>query len=161
MIKKTIEQRFKLLTPIEHVLKRPGRYLGSVKPHTADCWVNALENGEPTSKMVRSTVTWNPGFLKMFDEIISNSVDHSKRPEGKHLDTIKVEVDRVTGTMSVYDNGGIPVQMHGEHGIYVPTLIFGHLLSGENFDDESDTVVTGQNGEGSSLTNIFSTNFIV
>lgn len=161
MIKKTIEERFKLLTPIEHVLKRPGRYLGSVKPHSADCWVNAVENGEPTAKMVRSNVTWNPGLLKMFDEIISNSVDHSKRPEGKHLDTIKVEIDRVSGTMSIYDNGGIPVQLHGDHGIYVPTLIFGHLLSGENFDDESDTVVTGQNGEGSSLTNIFSSTFMV
>ena len=40
-------------------------------------------------------------------------------------------------------------------------MIFGHLLSGENFDDESDTVVTGQNGEGASLTNIFSTMFTV
>jgi DNA topoisomerase-2 len=159
--KKTIEERFKLLTPVEHVLKRPGRYLGSVKPHTAECWVNVIENDLPISKMEKRTVTWNPGLLKMFDEIISNSVDHSKRPEGKHLDTIKVEIDRATGVISVYDNGGIPVQMHGEHGIYVPTLIFGHLLSGENFDDESDTVVTGQNGEGSSLVNIFSTSFTV
>ena len=161
MIKKTIEQRFKLLTPIEHVLKRPGRYLGSVKPHTAECWVITGDADGTSAKMQKETVTWNPGLLKMFDEIISNSVDHSKRPEGKHLDTIKVDVDRQTGTISVYDNGGIPVQMHGEHGIYVPTLIFGHLLSGENFDDDSDTVVTGQNGEGSSLTNIFSTSFIV
>jgi DNA topoisomerase-2 len=156
---KTIEQRFKLLTPVEHVLKRPGRYLGSVKPHTAECWVVADNNG--TDKMVKSTVTWNPGLLKMFDEVISNAVDHSKRPQGKHLDTIKVEIDRATGELSVHDNGGIPVEMHGEHKIYVPTLIFGHLLSGENFDDESDTVVTGQNGEGASLTNIFSTMFSV
>lgn len=157
MTNKTIEQRFKLLTPVEHVLKRPGRYLGSVKPHTAESWV--VE--EDTHKMVKSVVTWNPGLLKMFDEVISNAVDHSKRPQGKHLDTIKVEIDRATGELSVYDNGGIPVEMHGEHNIYVPTLIFGHLLSGENFDDESDTVVTGQNGEGASLTNIFSTMFSV
>lgn len=156
MTNKTIEQRFKLLTPIEHVLKRPGRYLGSVKPHTATCWT--VEDGP---KMKQEEVTWNPGLLKMFDEIISNAVDHSKRPEGKHLDTIKVDIDRASGEISVHDNGGIPVAMHGEHGIYVPTLIFGHLLSGENFDDDSDTVVTGQNGEGASLTNIFSTRFTV
>lgn len=157
---KTIEQRFKLLTPVEHVLKRPGRYLGSVKPHTADSWV-VSETPNAPDKMVMQSVTWNPGLLKMFDEVISNAVDHSKRPQGKHLDTIKVEIDRVTGELSVLDNGGIPVEMHGEHKIYVPTLIFGHLLSGENFDDESDTVVTGQNGEGASLTNIFSTMFCV
>lgn len=161
MTKKTIEQRFKLLTPIEHVLKRPGRYLGSVKPHTAECWVITGDSDGAVPKMQRETITWNPGLLKMFDEIISNAVDHSKRPEGKHLDTVKVDIDRTSGEIVVLDNGGIPVAMHGEHGIYVPTLIFGHLLSGENFDDDNDSVVTGQNGEGASLTNIFSTSFTV
>lgn len=158
---KTIEQRFKLLTPIEHVLKRPGRYLGSVKPHTADCWIVDPNTGDGPEKMAKYPVTWNPGLLKMFDEIISNAVDHSKRPQGKHLDTIKVEINRTTGEMIVWDNGGIPVEMHSDHKIYVPTLIFGHLLSGENFDDDNDSVVTGQNGEGASLTNIFSTSFCV
>ena len=167
---KTIEERFKMLTPVEHVLKRPGRYLGSTKPHSAECWLVKYDQ-EGTNLfpdkikdipvMHQELITWNPGLLKMFDEIISNSVDHSKRPQGKHLDTIKVDIDRVTGEIVVYDNGGIPVEMHQEHQIYVPTLIFGHLLSGENFDDESDTVVTGQNGEGSSLVNIFSTKFVV
>ena len=108
---KTIEERFKLLTPIEHVLKRPGRYLGSVKPHTADCWI--VDPNSSPEKMIKESITWNPGLLKMFDEIISNAVDHSKRPQGKHLDTIKVDIDRATGEMSVTDNGGIPVEMHG------------------------------------------------
>lgn len=152
---KTIEQRFKKLEPIEHVLKRPGRYVGSIKPHTAETWVVREK------KMKKETITWNPGLIKLFDEIISNSVDHSKRPEGKHLDTIKVEVDQSTGQISVWDNGGIPVVEHGEHEMYVPTLIFGHLLSGSNFDDDEDSTVTGQNGEGASLTNIFSTEFTV
>lgn len=151
----TIEKRYKRLTPLEHVLKRPGRYLGSIKPHTAETWV--VKDG----KMARKTLTWSPALLKMFDEIISNSVDHSKRPEGKHLDTIKVTVDRAAGEVTILDNGGIPVEYHKDEKMYVPTLIFGHLLSGENFDDEADTVVTGQNGEGSSLVNIFSTKFVV
>ena len=154
MIQK-IEQRFKRLTPLEHVLKRPGRYLGSIKPHTAETWI------VKDHKMIRKTLTWSPALLKMFDEIISNSVDHSKRPQGKNLDTIKIAVDRGSGEISVWDNGGIPVEFHKDEKMYVPTLIFGHLLSGENFDDEADTIVTGQNGEGSSLVNIFSTQFVV
>lgn len=47
----------------------------------------------------------------------------------------QVEVNREKGFISVFNNGrGIPVQKHKEHGIYVPELIFGHLLTGSNFD---------------------------
>lgn len=31
---------------------------------------------------------------------------------------------------------GIPVVMHTEHKVYVPELIFGHLLTSSNYDDE-------------------------
>lgn len=153
---KSIEQKYRRLTDVEHVLIRPGRYIGSVTPHTAMSWVVG-----PDKKMMQREVTWNPGFLKLFDEIISNAVDHSKRPEGKHLDTIKVDIDRAEGTISVLDNGGIPVIMHGDYQEYLPTMLFGYLRSGSNFDDTEDTDVTGQNGEGASLTNIFATKFTV
>lgn len=153
---KSIEQKYRRLTDVEHVLLRPGRYIGSVKPHTASTFVINDEQ-----KMATKELTWNPGLLKLFDEIVSNSVDHSKRPEGKNLDTIKVDIDRATGTIAVADNGGIPVVKHAEYNEYIPTLIFGYLRSGSNFDDNEDTDGTGQNGEGSSLTNIFSTRFTV
>lgn len=152
-----IAQKYKRLTDVEHVLLRPGRYIGSVKPHTARTWIVA-DSGD---KMVHQDLTWNPGFVKLFDEVISNSVDHSKRPEGKHLDTIKVEIDKAAGTISVWDNGGIPVIKHSEYNEYIPTLVLGYLRSGSNFDDTADTDVTGQNGEGASLTNVFSTKFVV
>ena len=67
MQKKSIEQKYKRLTPLEHVLKRPGRYLGSIKPHTGETWI--CDSG----KMVRKELTWSPALLKMFDKIISNS----------------------------------------------------------------------------------------
>lgn len=152
---KSIEQKYKKLSDVEHVLIRPGRYIGSVKPHTADTWI--IVDG----KMARKNITYNPGLVKLFDEVISNAVDHSKRPEGKHLDVIKVDIDRATGEITVMDNGGIPVVKHKEYDEYVPTLIFGYLRSGSNFDDTEDSTGTGQNGEGASLTNIFSTSFTV
>ena len=152
---KTIEQKYKKLSDVEHCLVRPSRYIGSIKPHTANSWV--VNNG----KMVRQDITWNPGLIKLFDEVISNAVDHSKRPEGKNLDTIKVDIDRATGEITVLDNGGIPVVLHKDYDEYVPSLIFGYLRSGSNFDDTEDSTGTGQNGEGASLTNIFSTSFTV
>ena len=226
---KSIAQKYRRLSDVEHALLRPGRYIGSVKPHTAETWVvgSNLLAEKPIPKMIRREITWNPGLNKLFDEVISNSVDHSKRPEGAHLDTIKVEINKATGELSVYDNGGIPIitmcsydafdvseidnpkfsivsgdnfksfkidretglitttdekldhqkkynlviQIVGtnktiDHDIeiqleHLPTMLFGYLRSGSNFDDTEDSDLTGQNGEGASLTNIFSTEFTV
>ena len=106
-------------------------------------------------------VTYSPAFVKLFDEIISNSADFSKTPEGKHLNKIEVQIDQSTGVISVRDNGGIPVVKHKEYNQYIPDMIFGELRSGSNFDDEASSTSTGQNGEGSTLTNIFSKSFEV
>lgn len=51
--------------------------------------------------------------------------------------------------------------MHKTQKMYVPSLIFGELLAGENFDDSVKRVVGGRNGLGAKLTNIYSTEFIV
>ena len=62
----------------------------------------------------------------------------------------------------MYNNGkGIPIEMHKEHGMYVPEMIFGHLLTSSNYDDNEKKVTGGRNGFGAKLTNIFSTEFIV
>lgn len=149
--------KYKKLTDVQHCLKRPGMYIGSTKPHQQNVWVF----DDTSNKMNQRIVEWNPGLIKLFDEVISNSVDESAR--NPKLNTIKVDINRETGTISVYDNGGIPVKLHPEYKEYVPTMIFGYLRSGSNFDDHSEnqSAVTGQNGLGSTLTNIFSTRFIV
>ena len=62
----------------------------------------------------------------------------------------------------MFNNGkGIPIEMHKEHGMYVPEMIFGHLLTSSNYNDDEQKVTGGRNGFGAKLTNIFSTEFIV
>lgn len=154
------ESKIKKLTREEHILKRPGRYLGSIVNHTDETYV--YRNG----KMVKDTITWNPALQKMFDELITNSVDYRKTPEGAHLDTIKVNIHRPTGEVglndmiTVYDNGGIAVHKHSVYNQYIPEIIF-ELLAGSNFDDDENSTAAGQNGEGAALTNIFSVLFEV
>lgn len=153
----SIENQYRKLSDVEHVLHRPGRYIGSVMSHTANTYTLDMKSG----KMIETSRTWNPGLLKLYDEILSNSIDHSQRPAGKHLNTIKVNINSQTGELSVWDNGGIPVVKHKEYNEWVPTVIFGYLRSGSNFNDSDNAMLTGQNGEGSSLVACFSTMFKV
>lgn len=148
---KEISKKYQLLDEIEHVLKRPGMYIGSTKPHTGNEWI--LED----DVYEKYELSYNPGFLKLFDEIISNSVDEHKRT-GK-INTIKVNV--TLDTITVWDNGGIPVIQHPDHKVWIPELIFSNLRAGSNFNDDEGRTVAGTNGVGASLVNIFSKKFII
>ena len=103
-----LENKYRKLDDIEHCLARPGMYIGSIKPHTANKWL--ISKGGVELK----ETTYNPGFLKIIDEIITNSVDESKR-KGSKLNIIKVTVGKENGTISIWDNGGIPVEIGRAH----------------------------------------------
>lgn len=45
--------------------------------------------------------------------------------------------------------------------MYIPTMIFGHLLTSSNYDDAEKKTTGGRNGYGAKLANIFSTEFVV
>ena len=64
--------------------------------------------------------------------------------------------------ISVLNNGkGIPIEMHKKEKMYIPSLIFGVLLTSDNYDDNRKKVTGGRNGFGAKLCNIFSNKFTV
>jgi DNA topoisomerase-2 len=148
----SIEKKFQKLDDITHVLQRPSMYIGSIKPHTSK--KNIFKDDKISSK----EITYNPGLLKIFDEIITNSVDEHKRP-GSKLDTVKVSI--IEDKIEIWDNGGIPVVKHKEENEWIPEMIFSNLKAGSNFDDSEGRTWAGTNGVGSSLTNIFSKEFSI
>lgn len=150
---KKIEDKYKVLDQISHILLRPGTYVGSNKPSIT---TKFIIEGE---KAIRKEVKFIPSFLKIFDEVVTNSVDEHKR--NVKLNRIDINVDLELGKISIKDNGGIPVLIHKEHNQYVPEVIFGNLMSGSNYDDSEERTVAGLNGLGSKLTNVFSSKFIV
>jgi DNA topoisomerase II len=78
------------------------------------------------------------------------------------MDTIKVDIDVDAGTISVFNNGrGIPIEMHSKEKIYIPEMIFGHLLSSSNYDDDEKKLTGGRNGYGAKLANIYSHEFTI
>ena len=103
-------------------------------------------------------VSFVPGLYKIFDEILVNAADN--KHNDKNMDTIKVTMDREKGEISVWNNGyGIPIEIHAKEKIYIPEMIFGHLLTSSNYDDEEQKVTGGRNGYGAKLCNVFSTKF--
>lgn len=104
-------------------------------------------------------VELSAGFLKIFDEILVNAMD--RQYEDESMKAIRVSVDAASGEITVHNSGkGIPVQLHAEHpGVYIPSLIFGEFLSGENFDDSKVRFIGGRNGIGAKATNVFSARF--
>ena len=159
MTKKTLEETYKKLTQREHILHRGGMYIGSVKKQMEELWI-AKDTNDKKIKMEKKMIEYSPGFMKIFDEILTNATDHSTRD--KTVTIIKVDYDVTTGEISVTNNGtGIPVELHKEHNMYIPELIFGNLLSGSNYDDSSTRTGAGTNGLGSKIVSVYSKRFIV
>ncbi|KAJ8956964.1 hypothetical protein NQ317_006735 [Molorchus minor] len=78
--------------------------------------------------MIQKQVEYVPGLYKIFDEILVNAADNKQRD--KKMDCIKIEINPDDNIISVWNNGqGIPVVMHKDENMYVPTMIFGHLLT--------------------------------
>ncbi len=149
MSKKDISNNYKKLDQISHVLLRPTTYVGSNKLFTGDRWICSTED----NKISKIEISFIPSFLKIFDEVITNSVDENKR-EGSKLNQIKINID--DNLIIIYDNGGIPVKSHSEYKQWIPEIIFGELMSGSNYNDSEDRIVAGTNGLGIKLSNIFS-----
>jgi DNA topoisomerase II len=155
---------YKKLSQLEHVLQLPDTYIGSIETQQESRWIY----DEPSSKMVNRSIQFNPGFYKIFDEIIVNSRDALVRSQGdkkktpiKRIDVSATLLDNQF-TISVKNDGdGIPIEIHPEYNVHVPELIFGNLLTSENYNSGEEKIVGGKNGYGAKLANIFSKRFEV
>jgi len=160
--KKTVEQIYQKKTQLEHILLRPDSYVGSVERQQLELWTlpGGSSSSDSAPRMLRRKVDYVPALYKIFDEILVNAADNLIRDPS--MNTIKVDINKKLSRISVWNNGrGLPVQVHKEHRCYVPTLVFGHLLTSDNYDDSEKKVVGGRNGYGAKLTNIYSKRFIV
>ncbi|KAI1333073.1 DNA topoisomerase [Xylariaceae sp. FL0255] len=152
---KTATETYQKLTQLEHIIKRPDTYIGSVERTEQPMWVF---NKETVQMELRPKVGFVPGLYKIFDEILVNAADNKQRDPG--MTSMKIIINREEGFISVENNGkGIPVEMHEKEKCYIPELVFGHLLAGSNFDDSEKKTVGGRNGYGAKLCNVFSTEF--
>ncbi len=146
---------YKKLTHVEHILKRPDTYVGSLAPESTEAWVYAAD------RFQQSTCFVSPGLVKIFDEVLVNAIDqYTLRPNKVHDIRINAYPD---GSIVIRNHGtGIPIKKHEEETrIWIPELIFGHLLTSSNYDDNEQRTTGGRNGYGAKLANVFSKLFKV
>ncbi len=156
--------QYKKETQREHVLNHSGMYIGSTESAEEYMWVY----DEGKDKMVHRKCMYNPGLLKIIDEIIVNARDEYIRTtidkERAAVKYISVEAGVVDGdyTISVENDGaGIPIEVHPTEKIYVPEMIFGNMLTSSNYNQAEEKIVGGTFGVGSKASNIFSKEFTV
>lgn len=152
--------KYKKLDPISHIHKRPDMYVGTIrsKKEIGEWVIKNLE----TLNITKHDVSYSQALLRIFVEALSNAIDNVWRSEKTDtpVTKIKITLDKDTGLTSVWNDGlGIPIQKNEDHDIWVPELIFGHLLSGSNYDDNEKRFSSGRNGLGIKLTNVFSKEF--
>jgi len=145
------------MTQVEHILKRPDTYIGSVTPEMSEQYVY---DGYIQKKEILMTT----GFIRIFVEIISNAIDNVWRSEKDNvkMTKIKINVDKETGIISVMNDGStIPIVINEQTQVYNPEMIFGMLLTSSNYNDNEERLTSGRNGLGSKCTCVFSKRFYI
>ena len=149
---KTIEEKYKKMTPIQHILNKTSMYLGSLD------FLNEKQFIYSNNQIIHKPILYSPALYKIIDEIIVNSYDATIKDQT--VKNIKAEV--TSDYFTLFNDGiGIDVVKHKEHNIYIPELLFGNLLTSSNYDESEERVTGGTFGIGIKLSNIFSKKFIV
>lgn len=151
-----IEEKYKQLQHREHIYKLPDTYIGSIEHTTQECFV--LNDDE--TQMMKQTLEIVPGFFKIFDEILVNAIDHKQRDPS--VRNIRVHLQQGLSEIVVQNDGsGIDVCVHADTQLYVPEMLFAHLLTSSNYREDEKRTTGGKNGYGATLASIFSEYFIV
>ena len=117
---KTMEQKYKKMSQVEHILELPDTYIGSTQKSIMELHTFCNES----NSMVKKNINVVPGLFKIYDEILVNANDQYVRL--KNLSTAKykvttIKVNITEDSVSVMNDGdGIDIQLHKEHGIYIP-----------------------------------------
>ena len=163
-----LSSKYQKMTDLEHILKKPDTYIGSIQ--LTECTeYTALTSGTGSETIIGlATFTHIPALYKLVDEGLVNMRDHVIRQaqaikDGKSdalpVTCIEVEVDAATGIVTMTNDGnGIDIAQHPEHKMWIPEMIFGHLRTSTNYsEDKKEKIVGGKNGFGFKLVLVWST----
>ena len=144
------------LSDLDHVRKRPAMYVGTP---FSDLIRNRWVLGASDQFLIEPREI-NQGLNKLFDEIISNSIDEAFRTDFRFANKIDVGYDTKLRKITVTDNGrGIPLRLDPKTGRPEASIAVSELRSGTNFNDHVEAVSIGTHGLGATLVNLLSSEF--
>ena len=162
------------LNEIEHLLRRPDMYIGSIvteKNHEMFLWSDEKES------MIWSSIKYNPGLFNIIREIGANAIDNKSMSGVKgapKMSYISFALNQQDGSISIENDGNF-IRVKKENyeykdpyttetivnNIYPAELYFSYFRAGTNFNDEEKRRNAGRNGYGSKATNVFSESFLI
>lgn len=156
-----MEQEIKQLSQIEHVLHRPSMYVGSIVNESQEEFA-LTETQEMNEYFTPSSREYIPALIKIFNELIDNSIDEYVRTNGKFAN--KISIKMTENTFECTDNGrGIPnkkmTTLQGKEK-YQAEVAFTEMLSGANYENDDEATI-GTNGLGSKASSIFSKKSVI
>ena len=147
------KQKIKELDDREWLLLRPQNIIGSVQEVKNNGFFLNSDN-----KFEFKEYNYIPGFVKIINEILDNSIDVYVKSEGKSANQISIDI--TDDTITIKDNGfGIPVEKN-DNGEWIPYVCWGKARAGSNFVDDDNKGQIGMNGIGSFASVVFSKEFI-
>jgi DNA gyrase/topoisomerase IV subunit B len=155
------KQKYVKKDPISHIIDRPDMYVGSTRSRKTEEYVVV----DDQFHIEKRTIDVSPAILRIFIEPLSNIVDNVARSSKNKnkVSKICINIDETTGETTFWNDGDvIPVELHPEEKCYNHSMIFGQLLTSSNYDDEEDREnISGRNGLGIKVANVFSKKFYV
>jgi len=158
--KEDLTDQYQLKKQRQHIIDAPDTYIGGIEMDDVNDWTMIGD------KMEKQTFSFIPGLYKCFDEGVVNCRDHQIRMNGKiqkgakdalPVTLIDITINREKGEITMLNDGdGIDIAKHPVHKMYIPEMIFGHLMTSTNYNKKEKKIVGGKNGFGFKLVLIFS-----
>jgi len=163
MPSKITKKRYQKKDPISHALGRPDMYVGSKRLREITEYV-AEPTDDGTFRIFKHEIETSPAILRIFVEALSNAIDNVTRSRKTKTPCTKIMIslNKKTGKTSIWNDGCVvPIEWDKDEECYIHSMIFGQLLTGENYDDDEERETSGRNGLGIKLLSIYSSNFCV
>lgn len=145
------------LSERDHFYMNPERDLGIVIPQLCTRYLMDFNAGRFQSV----SLPYVEGLERILLEILYNAGDNCERSRAHSIEPGVIRVWMTPDTFRVWNEGRpISCKFDDKEGMYIPAMIFGHLLTGSSFNNDSRKT-GGKYGIGCKAANIMSLMFHV
>lgn len=146
------------MTQIEHYLKFPELVLSQVNVLPDNRWIYNAQ----TKILEYVNIPYSFGLERLFLEALHNAADNVLKSRNNNINPGVIKVNITTNMIKIYNEGRpISCNIQPNTNMYIPTFIFGKLMTSSNYNNSQTRQTAGTYGLGIKCTNLFSIYFRV